>query len=114
MTTPTLIEMIQAARDVEQKAIEISDKAFPGESSEMYRYRRDFVSHTVLGSDLQHSRLAPALICAVEALEHISADLARCEGCSEPSISLSEHYDFLAQEALTRIREMLEGKEPKV
>ena len=105
MTTPTLIEMIQAARDVDMEFL----KDLPAQIRVTYRS----------GSNEQHDRLAPALICAVEALEEVQHEVncsAGAKGTSrfnwdETRCDCQKKY---AVEALTRIREMLEGKEPKV
>ena len=34
------------------------------------------------------------------ALQHIAGDKAQCDGCISPDISLSEHYSYIAREAL--------------
>jgi hypothetical protein len=76
--TPTLIDLIKAARDEDDAALE-------------------YMWH----------RLAPALICAVEALEEISRFHHEPDPTETP-------FQNEAYQALVRIREMLEGKEPKV
>jgi hypothetical protein len=119
MNTPTLIEMIQAARDVEGEALEEAQKGYKWAEVRL-RERHSPIAYEYgvragfnQGANFQHSRLSPALICAVEALEFYAKG-------GNPSRDLWEDKELgfftgkRAQEHLTRMREMLEGKEPKV
>ena len=127
MTIPTLIEIIQAARDVERYEGENAsftygltncsrckklsrDYLIIGNASpvctECASFQESYRLGKCNGANSTHDRLAPALICAVEALEKIERAYAT-HG------ERMGHQDY-ALSRLTRIREILEGKVPKV
>lgn len=50
--------------------------------------------------------LISALRIAKENLKHIAAKTPICEGCDNDSVSLLEHYDYLAERALAEIERL--------
>lgn len=122
MNTPTLIEMIQATRDVERYEGENASFAYGltncarcnklsrdylimGNSTpvctECASFQESYRLGKCKGANLAHDRLAPALICAVEALEKYKRIGA---------VESDRWGETTSEIALTRIREMLEGE----
>jgi hypothetical protein len=96
MNTPTLIDLIEAAREVDLN----------------FNNGNEFMNLAAsMSAERVHSRLAPALICAVDALERI--DLTLRVPAAEYVPAISDAFTEIDR-AKARIREMLEGKEPKV
>ena len=104
MNTPTLKDLILAARDVEHEANVFAITPFnyhaatPAGLATRGRYDG---YHT--GANVQHDRLSPALILAVEALESWECF---CGKPGEPDEDVKCAYC----KVLTRIREILEGE----
>lgn len=58
----------------------------------------------VLGFDDCAEILLPIIKDYEEALGHIASFLIKCDGCSCPEISLSEHYAYIAKDVLKKYR----------